>query len=159
MLLRFNVTSDEAAALGPGLAVSFRADGVQRDGSATVAHIAGAADPQTRLVGVLAEIHPADAAGLRANAFAQVRAAVGVPRSAVLLGEMAVRPGEKGFLAFVIEGEGEAATARERRLELGLRTAAGVEVRSGIAPGERVVVRGAEALRDGSLVRLAGDGK
>jgi multidrug efflux system membrane fusion protein len=51
----------------------------------------------------------------------------------------------------VVEGE----VARERVLTLGLRTLDGlVEVRSGLEPGERLVVRGAEALRDGAPVRV-----
>ena len=49
-------------------------------------------------------------------------------------------------MAFVVEDN----VARERILTLGMRTADGsVEVRSGIKAGEIVVVRGAEALRDG----------
>jgi hypothetical protein len=66
--------------------------------------------------------------------------------------QTAIRPSDKGFLAYVVEGE----QARERVLELGLRTADGrVEVRSGLAVGERLVVRGAEALVDGAAVRVA----
>jgi membrane fusion protein (multidrug efflux system)/multidrug efflux system membrane fusion protein len=65
----------------------------------------------------------------------------------------AVRPSEKGFLAYVVDGE----TARERVLTLGLRTADGkVEVKSGLHAGERLVVRGAEALRDGATVVVDG---
>jgi multidrug efflux system membrane fusion protein len=66
--------------------------------------------------------------------------------------QTAVRPSERGFLAFVVEGD----KARERVLELGMRTEDGrVEVREGLKPGERLVVRGAEALRDGAAVRVA----
>ena len=44
----------------------------------------------------------------------------------------AIRPSEHGFLAYVVEGD----VARERVLELGLRTAEGdVEVRRGLAAG------------------------
>ncbi len=57
-----------------------------------------------------------------------------------------MRPSERGFLAYVVEDD----KAHERVLELGLRTADGmVEVREGLKPGERLVVRGAEALKDG----------
>jgi multidrug efflux system membrane fusion protein len=62
-----------------------------------------------------------------------------------------VRPSEKGFLAYVVEGD----VAHERVLTLGLRTPQGdVEVKSGLAVGESVVVRGAEALRDGVKVKV-----
>jgi membrane fusion protein (multidrug efflux system)/multidrug efflux system membrane fusion protein len=79
----------------------------------------------------------------------------------VLLGESAelplipqtsIRPSERGFLAFVVEDS----TARERVLTLGMRSSEGlVEVRSGMRDGEKVVVRGAEALYDGAPVRIA----
>jgi multidrug efflux system membrane fusion protein len=78
---------------------------------------------------------------------------VGTARRAPVIPQTAVRPSERGFLAYVVED----GTARERVLQLGLRTAGGdVEVRSGLAAGERVVVRGAEALRDGVKVRVEG---
>ena len=69
-----------------------------------------------------------------------------------MIPQTAVRPSERGFLAFVVE-DGKAV---ERVLTLGLRTAGGlVEVRSGLAAGESLVVRGAEALRAGAAVRVA----
>ncbi len=68
-----------------------------------------------------------------------------------MIPQTAVRPSEKGFLAYVVED----GVAHERVLTLGLRTAAGdVQVRSGLKVGEPVVVRGAEALRDGVKVRV-----
>ena len=69
-----------------------------------------------------------------------------------MIPQTAVRPSERGFLAFVVED----GRARERVLALGLRTADGrVEVREGLKPGEQLVVRGAEALSDGATVRVA----
>jgi membrane fusion protein (multidrug efflux system)/multidrug efflux system membrane fusion protein len=62
-----------------------------------------------------------------------------------------MRASEKGFLAYVVDGE----VARERILTLGQRTPDGaVEVKSGLTLGERLVVRGAEALREGASVRV-----
>jgi multidrug efflux pump subunit AcrA (membrane-fusion protein) len=70
--------------------------------------------------------------------------------------QTAVRPSERGFLAYVVEGD----VARERELTLGLRTADGrVEVRSGVKPGEKLVIRGAEALQDGAKVRVTAGGE
>jgi len=45
----------------------------------------------------------------------------------------------------------------ERRIEPGPAFAELVHVRSGLEPGERVVVQGNEALRDGQLVAIRGD--
>ena len=78
---------------------------------------------------------------------------IGSSTDAPVIPQTAVRPSERGFLAFVVSG----AKASERVLELGLRTPDGlVEVRHGLAPGESLVVRGAEALHDGAKVRVVG---
>jgi membrane fusion protein (multidrug efflux system)/multidrug efflux system membrane fusion protein len=80
---------------------------------------------------------------------------IGEARTSPVVPQTAVRPSERGFLAFVVEDS----TARERVLTLGLRTEDGrVEVKSGLSAGEMLVVRGAEALRDGAKIRLAGGG-
>jgi len=98
---------------------------------------------------VVAEVAPADAASLRPGAFAQVRVPVASAANPAIPAT-AVRPSERGFLAYiVVDGK-----AVERVLTLGLRTPEGrIEVLRGIAAGERLVVRGGDALRDGSAVR------
>jgi hypothetical protein len=109
------------------------------------------------MVEVLARVDEATGGDLRPGAFAEVTVPVGSAREAPVVPQTAIRPSEKGFLAYVVEGE----TARERVLQLGLRTADGrVEVRDGLAVGERLVVRGAEALTEGAgvAVREAGAG-
>lgn len=66
-----------------------------------------------------------------------------------------MRPSERGFLAFVIEEEAGKLIARERIVTLGMHTRDGhVEVREGLKVGEKLVVRGGEALKDGSAVRI-----
>lgn len=81
-----------------------------------------------------------------------MRVPVGGPSQAPVIPQTAIRPSEKGFLAFVVE-DGK---ARERVLTLGLRTSEGlVEVRGGLKAGEELVIRGAEALRDGLPVAVS----
>jgi multidrug efflux system membrane fusion protein len=104
------------------------------------------------MVVVTARIDDPGRAVLRPGQFAEVVVPVDRAERPVVP-ETAIRPSERGFLAYVVEAD----TARVRILKLGMRTADGrVEVREGLAPGETLVVRGAEALRDGAAVRAAG---
>lgn len=152
LLLRFRVPEGEVARLKPGMPARFtvRSDG--RTYEAKITHVAAAADDQSRMVTVTAEVSGKEAEALRPGAFATVTVPVDTAMGAPVIPQTAVRPSERGFLAFVVDGE----KARERILELGLRTADGlVEVREGLKPGERLVVRGAEALKEGAAVRVA----
>lgn len=58
---------------------------------------------------------------------------------------------------FVVVEEDGSLVARERRVRLG-RSAAEVEVLEGLKPGERVIVRGNETLRNGQPVRIVDAG-
>ncbi len=103
------------------------------------------------MVAVTAEVDDPAREELRPGTFVEVEVPVGGVAAAAVIPQTAIRPSEHGFLAFVVDGD----VARERVLELGLRTADGdVEVRRGLAVGELLVVRGAEALRDGAKVDL-----
>jgi multidrug efflux system membrane fusion protein len=153
LLLRFAVPETEAAPLAPGQSVRFtvRAEEGATYG-ATITHVAAAASEGSRMVSVTARVDDPARGRLRPGVFAEVDVPVGSAARAPVIPQTAIRPSERGFLAFVVEGE----RAVERVLTLGLRTADGrVEVRSGLEPGERLVVRGAEALRDGAPVVVA----
>ena len=153
LLLRFSVAEVDAPRLQAGSSATFRVGGEDRVFTATITNVGAAADPDSRMVPVTARVDDSTDAALRPGAFADVTVPVGVRADAPVVPQTAIRPSERGFVAFVIEGE----VARERVLDLGLRTASGeVEVRSGVRVGERLVVRGAEALRDGAQVRVAG---
>jgi membrane fusion protein, multidrug efflux system len=156
LLLRFQVPEAEASRVDPGLIARFRVRGDERTFTAKITHVADAADMTTRMVTVTGEVEGPNKEDLRPGAFAEVTVAVGESASAPVIPQTAVRPSEKGFLAFVVEN----GAAIERVLTLGLRTPDGrVEVRSGVKPGESLVVRGAEALRDGVPVRVVPAGQ
>jgi multidrug efflux system membrane fusion protein len=150
LLLRFQVPEGDATRLEPGMTARFRVRNVEEEHTARIVHVAESADPSSRMVAVTGEVaHPPEY--LRPGAFAEVTVPVGAPVNAAVIPQTAVRPSERGFLAFVVK-DGK---AHERVLTLGLRTPEGlVEVRDGLAPAESLVVRGAEALREGAAVRV-----
>jgi multidrug efflux system membrane fusion protein len=147
--LRFAIPEPDAPRLSVGQVVTVTSG--NRSLRAPIRFIAAGADPGSRMVQVSAELSGAEAGAFRPGAYARVTLDVGGNADAVLVPEGAVRPSEDGFLVFVVEGD----RARRRVVELGLRTPDGwVEVRSGVVAGEPVVVRGAEALRDGATVMV-----
>jgi RND family efflux transporter MFP subunit len=73
------------------------------------------------------------------------RPALAAPRDALL------RYPDGTHTVFVIEQRNGQTVARERRVEVG-RSAEQVEILHGLSPGERIVVRGNETLRDGQAV-------
>jgi multidrug efflux system membrane fusion protein len=140
------------ARIKPGMKARFTLRSDSRTFEAKITYVADAADDQSRMVQVTAEVAKEGAEAVRPGAFATVVVPVATAKGAPVVPQTSVRPSERGFLAYVVDD----GLARERVLELGLRTADGlVEVREGVKPGERIVVRGAEALKDGAPVRMA----
>lgn len=156
LLLRFQVPEIEAPRIKQGMLAHFEVRSDERRFKAAISYVSDAADSGTRMVSVTAEIDAAVRDELRPGAFAEVSVPVGENPAAPVIPQSAVRPSEKGFLAFVIEN----GAANERVLSLGLRTEDGrVEVKSGLKAGEMLVVRGAEALREGVPVRVVPPGQ
>lgn len=158
--VRFALPVADAAILRIGQAIEVVVGGA-RPVPATIRLIAAAADRSTRQVTVLARFspeHQPDAGqtpALRPGSFATIRIVLPAGPPVISIPDLAVRPSERGFLVFSIDGDGDSAVAREHRVETGERTTDGrVVIRSGLAPGERIVVRGAEPLRDGSPVEI-----
>lgn len=152
LLLRFQIPNADAMHVKTGMQARFNVKGDNRTFTATLTHVADAADPMTRMVAVSGEVDADGKDVLRPGAFAEVTVPVGASDGAPVIPMTAVRPSERGFLAFVVDD----GVARERVLSLGLRTPDGrVEVKSGLSGGERLVVHGAEALRDGASVKIA----
>lgn len=155
LLLRFQVPEADAGKLHNGMVVNFVVQGDPTEFHATITHVAALADMTTRMVPITGEVAPEQRDKLRPGAFAEVSIAVGTVSNTPIVPEIAVRPSERGFLAFVIEDDGGKPIARERIVTLGMHTRDGyVEVREGLKVGERLVVRGGEALKDGAAVRV-----
>jgi multidrug efflux system membrane fusion protein len=151
LLLRFNVAETDAGRLKPGMMATFMVRDSQRAHAARIVHVGAGADPATRMVAVTAHVDVGGGDAPRPGSFAEVTIPVGTASGAPVVPETAVRPSERGFLAYVVRG----GKASERVLELGMRTADGlVEVRSGLTVGDSLVIRGAEALREGAVVRV-----
>jgi membrane fusion protein (multidrug efflux system) len=116
-----------------------------------VTHISPVLDPLTRTL--RAEVTVNNKAGqLRPGMFIEVtviaerrEAVVVVPRAALT---------ERGIkkIVFVVDGQRVA----EREVTLGLGDDEIVEISSGLAEGERIVIRGHETLTDGARVRITG---
>lgn len=151
LLLRFQVPEGEAMPLKPGLVARFQVAEGSGLHQARITHVAAAASQASRMVDVTANVINPNQAELRPGAFAKVTVPIGAERDAPVVPQTAIRPSEQGFLAYVVAN----GVAEQRILTLGMRTADGqVEVKNGLTAGEQLVIRGAEALRDGAKVKV-----
>ncbi len=150
LLVRFKIAEHESQGVAVGSEARFHVRGSTEAKTAVIKHIAAKADDNTRMLDVIAEVEK-DEPALRPGAFAQVEVPNGGARAAVVP-QTAVRPSDRGFLAYVVE-DGKAV---ERILQTGRRTSDGfIEVLAGLKEGEQVVVRGAEALSAGANVKVS----
>lgn len=151
LLLRFKVPEREAGQIHRGMKALFTLRDNEKEFESKIIHVAASADQVSRMVDVTAEVHDTNDQALRPGAFAEITVPVSSARAVPVISQTAVRPSERGFVAFVVEQN----VARERILTLGMRTASGqVEVLSGLKPGETLVIRGGEALSDGVPVKV-----
>jgi multidrug efflux system membrane fusion protein len=151
LLLRFQVPEQDAMPLRPGIIARFNVSEDLTQHEARITHVAAAASATSRMVDVTANVINPDRPELRPGAFARVTVPIGSTRQSPVIPQTAIRPSEKGFLAYTVTN----GVAQQRVLTLGMRTADGqVEVRQGLQPGEMLVIRGAEALRDGAKVKV-----
>ena len=151
--LRFKISEAESLQAKEGQTVSFKVGAAgDREFTGTLYHVSEVADPATRQVEVLAWVkNPGD---LKPGFFAEVDLPTGTRQGVLVVPETAIQASERGFVAFVVE-DGK---ARVREVQIGLRTGGGgVEILSGLKPGEQVIVQGSDRLADGVPVRAAED--
>jgi len=153
LLLKFKLQEQDATKLAAGMPANFQVRDDSTRYTATIRLVASAAEDASRMVQVTAEVHDTRKPDLRPGSFAEVSVPIGSPRARPVIPQTSIRPSERGFLAYVVND----GIAHERILTLGLRTESGdVEVVAGLEVGEKLVVRGAEALREGVRVRNPG---
>jgi multidrug efflux system membrane fusion protein len=153
MLLRFSVSEQDAPRLKPGMEATLTLRESTRKYTAKITLVAGAADAQTRLVPVTAQIDQTDHQyWLRPGAFCEVEVPIGGARDAIVVPTMAVQPTEKGNVVYVVDAKN---VAHAKVVQLGMHTPDGdVELTRGVQPGEQVVVRGLEPLTEGAPVKI-----
>jgi RND family efflux transporter MFP subunit len=107
-----------------------------------------AADPVTRLVPVEVELPGGGPA--RPGFLARVTFDLDAREDVILLPAAAMQGPEGGQFVYVVEDD----RVSRRPVEAGITSRGDVEVRTGLAPGERVVTTGQSMVREGALVQV-----
>lgn len=150
LIAEVDLVGPDVARVAPGQNARVRHHAFEeRPFEGTVLRLAPTLDPRTRTLRAEVEIDNGDGV-LRPGMFVEVTMIADrrtdvpvVPRDAV-----AERGGTK--VVFVLDGQ----KVSQRNVVLGLGDDDVVEVREGLTPGERIVVRGLETLSDGVRVRV-----
>jgi RND family efflux transporter MFP subunit len=141
-----DVPSLLASRVEPGAKLAVRVDTVPDPILGTVAEIAPAADPASRTVNVKVDLP--DAPGLRSGQFGRLAVPVGEGTFLFVPPPALVVRGQLEILFVAADGK-----AQMRLVRAGKQTEQGIEILSGLAPGESVVVEGAGLLRDGQPIQ------
>lgn len=150
----FRVSQEYLARIGPDTSVSVRVDGRGGDfvpGRVLARVPVAAPDARTFLLRVQPEAPLALFPGVSAQArldLAAGREGLVVPRDALL------RYPDGRVSVWVLDGPGREAPVTEVVVEPGLAFGDAVEITSGLEPGQRVVIRGNEALVEGQTVTI-----
>jgi multidrug efflux system membrane fusion protein len=123
-------------------------EGTRRIATGTLLTIDNAIDPSTGTVKVKAQF-PNDDDALFPNQFVNARLLLDVRRNATLVPGSAVRRGTQGAFVYVVT---PAQTAQARPVQVGVSEGGDTAIDHGVAPGDVVVVDGADSLRDGMPV-------
>jgi RND family efflux transporter MFP subunit len=118
-------------------------------GTVTIANLA--ADPLSKLFGVEVTVENADLA-LRPGTFGEVEIEVESRDAALVVPQKAIVG--QSFLFVAQDGR-----AVRRAVQIGLQTADAVEILSGLAEGESVIVEGSYTLEDGAPIQLNGEAR
>ena len=144
----FTVPERYAAALQLGQQVAFRVAALPgREFTGTVDFV----DPVVRMPGrtiTIKAVVPNRTRELQSGMFIEARLATEVRPEAVIIPEDAILPLQgANYVWAIVDGK-----ATRRQVDLGVRTPGFVEARTGVQPGEQVVVGGLERLQEGAPV-------
>lgn len=149
----FSVPERYMAALKPGLTITAAAAAFPGESfGGTVASIDTRVNPATRAVAVRGEIPNADGR-LRPGMLLAVSLVV-EERTSLSVPEAAIVPQAERRFVFRIDGEGN---AQRVEVQTGLRKPGFVEILSGLAAGDRIVVEGTNKVQPGQKVQAAED--
>jgi multidrug efflux system membrane fusion protein len=112
-------------------------------------------DPTTGTIKLRAEF-PNETRALYPNQFVNVRLLLDTHKDVTTMSTAGIQRGVPGTFVYLINADN---TVSVRPVQLGVTDGDRVEVHSGLAPGDRIVIDGADKLRDGAgvIVRAATD--
>lgn len=152
LLARVHVPSREFRQLQIDQQVLLVLDSTRERLLGRVALISPVIDPGSGTIKVTVEV-PRYPVGTRPGDFAEVRIVTEMREQAILVPRVAVVT-EKGETAIYVVREGEEPRAERRLVSVGFTEDDLAQIIEGLAPGERVVVKGQRSLQDGQLLKI-----
>ncbi|RLB31458.1 MAG: hypothetical protein DRH11_13265 [Deltaproteobacteria bacterium] len=149
------VTEEDYPLIRKGMEAEVRVDAFpQRVFKGTVSVINPTLDPATRTGQIEIHVENRDLT-LRSGMFARMHLALG-EREALVVHKDALNrlPGTGNYYVYVVKG----GKAIMKNIKIGASQENHVEIKEGLKEGEQVVVKGQNRLRDGTLVRVMGQG-
>lgn len=107
-------------------------------------------DPTTGTIKLRAQF-PNESKSLYPNQFVNVRLLVDTHKDVTTIPTAGIQRGVPGTFVYLVNADD---TVSVRPIQLGVTDGERVEVRSGLAPGDRIVIDGADKLRDGAKVTV-----
>jgi RND family efflux transporter MFP subunit len=153
---RANVPQNQAGFVhvGDSATVTALDGGVELPGKVTV--VSPATDPASTTVQVWVQ---AENPGERLKPGASVRVSIvaATIQKATVVPLSAILPGEDGGTAVAVAGSDS--LAHLKKVEIGVREPGQVQILSGVAPGEQVIVAGGVGLEDKAKIRIVKPGE
>jgi membrane fusion protein, multidrug efflux system len=107
-------------------------------------------DPTTGTIKLRAQF-PNESKALYPNQFVNVRLLLDTHKGVTTMPTAGVQRGVPGTFVYLVNAD---STVSVRPVQLGVTDGDNVEVRSGLAPGDRIVIDGADKLRDGAKINI-----
>ena len=147
--IRMDISSTDIQRVNKGQTALLRVPGQEFRGTVTVVNLA--ADPLTKKFGVEVAVANPDLI-LRPGTFGEIVLEVSTHENSLVVPQKAILDGNHVFVAL-------GGKAARKDVTLGLQNTALVEILSGLADGEPVIVEGNFALEDGAPIEITGEVK
>ena len=112
-------------------------------------------DPTTGTIKLRAQF-PNETKALYPNQFVNVRLLLDTHKDVTTMSTAGIQRGVPGTFVYLVNPD---STVSVRPVQLGVTDGDRVEIRSGLAPGDRVVIDGADKLRDGARIIVRAEAK
>jgi multidrug efflux system membrane fusion protein len=153
----FTVPEDNLQAISKRLqagavlpAAAYDRSGTNKIADGTLQTFDSQIDPTTGTIKLRAQF-PNESKTLYPNQFVNIRLLLDTHKDVTIMPTAGVQRGVPGTFVYLIDADN---TVSVRPIQLGATEGDRVEVRSGLAPGDRLVVDGADKLRDGAKINL-----